>query len=227
MLSYNRLIGLRPESGGYMKFIEQNIKIVKVTGEASLQLMPDQAILTLGVHTENKDPKIAQQENAVTISQMIQALKNIGISEDNMKTSHYRVNPQYHYEHGKVFLQHYRVEHMFQIHTNDISQVGTILDTAVSNGANIVSNVSFSLANPAYYYNQALNQALQIAYAKAQALTKDLGVHLNPIPVSIEEVSAPPTPVVFQMSEFTKASPTPFTPGQLEMTATVIAKYTY
>ena len=144
-----------------------NQQTVKVTGEATLQATPDQAIITIGVQTENVDPKLAQQENSQTISDIITVLKQLGIAESNIKTSDYRIDPQYNYIEGKEIFKNYKVHHMLQIKTKDIEKVGSIIDSAVKNGANSVSNVHFSLANSESYYNQALTIALNNAHEKA------------------------------------------------------------
>ena len=149
-----------------------NQQTVKVTGEATLQATPDQAIITIGVQTENVDPKLAQQENAQTISDIITVLKELGIAESNIKTSDYRIDPQYNYVEGKEIFKNYKVQHMLQIKTKDIEKVGSIIDSAVKHGANSVSNVRFSLANSDSFYNQALTIAISNAYEKALTLTK-------------------------------------------------------
>jgi len=206
-----------------------NQQIVKVTGEETLQIAPDQAIITLGVVTENVDPKIAQQENSQTIAQILDALSKMGIPENNIKTSDYRIDPQYNYVDGKEIFHKYKVLHMIQIKTNDIEHVGAIVDTAVKQGANSVSNVHFSLSNPDAYYNQALSLALKNAHKKALTLTETLGTSLHPLPVQIEELSAARPPIVLQASTYMKESstPTPFKPGELTITATVRVEYSY
>lgn len=205
----------------------QDRQTLKVTGEATLQAAPDQAIITLGVHTENKDPKLAQQENSQTISEIISALKKLGIAEEDMKTSDYRMDPQYNYIDGKEIFKNYKVQHMLQIKTKDIEKVGVIVDSAVKHGANSVSNVRFSLAHSESYYNQALTLALGNAYEKARTLTKAIETTLHPIPIHIEELSALTPPVVYQTSAFSKTSATPFMPGELTITATLRVEYSY
>ena len=189
-----------------------NQQTVKVTGEATLQATPDQAIITLGVQTENVDPKIAQQENAQTISEIITVLKELGIAETNIKTSDYRIDPQYNYIEGKEIFKNYKVHHMLQIKTKDIEKVGSIIDAAVKRGANSVSNIRFSLANSDSYYNQALTIALNNAYEKALTLTRAIDAPLHPIPIQMEELSAPTPPVAYQATSYVKASSTPVMP---------------
>lgn len=200
---------------------------VKVTGEATLQATPDQAIITLGVQTENVDPKLAQQENSQTISKIIKILKELGIDESNIKTSEYRMDPQYNYFEGKEIFNNYKVQHMLQIKTDNIEKVGSIIDTAVKQGANSVSNIRFSLANSERYYNQALTIALQNAHEKAMTLTTAIDAPLHPIPIRMEEISAATPPVVYQTTSYVKASTTPILPGELQITATVRVEYKY
>lgn len=204
-----------------------NQQTVKVTGEATLQATPDQATITIGVQTENVDPKLAQQENAQTISDIITVLKELGIAESNIKTSDYRIDPQYNYIEGKEIFKNYKVHHMLQIKTKDIEKVGSIIDAAVKHGANSVSNIHFSLANSESYYNQALTIALNNAYEKALTLTKAIKAPLHPIPIQIEELSATTPPVIYQTTSFVKASTTPIQPGELQITATIRAEYKY
>ena len=204
-----------------------NQQTVKVTGEATLQATPDQAIITLGVQTENVDPKLAQQENAQTISEIITVLKELGIAETNIKTSDYRIDPQYNYIEGKEIFKNYKVHHMLQIKTKDIEKVGSIIDAAVKRGANSVSNIRFSLANSDSYYNQALTIALNNAYEKALTLTRAIDAPLHPIPIQMEELSAPTPPVTYQATSYVKASSTPVMPGELQITATIRVEYKY
>ena len=204
-----------------------NQQTVKVTGEATLQAPPDQAIITLGVQTENVDPKLAQQENSQTTSKIITALRELGIAEENIKTSDYRLDPQYDYVEGKEIFKNYKVQHMIQIKTKDIENVGSIVDSAVKHGANSVSNVRFSLANSENYYNQALTIAINNAYEKALTLTRAIEATLHPIPIQIEELSATTPPVGYQTTSYVKASTTPILPGELQITATVRVEYKY
>lgn len=205
----------------------QNQQTVKVTGEATLKAPPDQAIITLGVQTENVDPKLAQQENSQTTSKIITALKELGITEENIKTSDYRLDPQYNYVEGKEIFKNFKVQHMIQIKTKDIEKVGSIIDSAVKHGANSISNVRFSLAKSDNYYNQALTLALNNAYEKARTLTKAIKAPLHPIPTQIEELSVTTPPIVYQETSYVKASSTPIIPGELQITAKVRVEYKY
>ncbi|MFJ7676921.1 SIMPL domain-containing protein [Peribacillus sp. NPDC097198] len=204
-----------------------NPHALKVSGSETLQAAPDQATITLGVITEDEDPRKAQQANSQSIARVIAGLKSIGISEDQLKTSEYRIDPQYDYVGGKELFKNYKVHYIIQVQTTEIEAIGIIIDTAVSNGANSISNIRFSLSTPEVYYNQALSLALKNAYEKALSMARTIGVTLNPIPTLVEEMSETTPPVLFQTSSYTKAATTPIQPGELNITATVRVEYTY
>ena len=86
---------------------------------------------------------------------------------------------------------------------------------------------TFSLANSESYYNQALTIALNNAYEKATTLTRAIDAHLHPIPIQIEELSAPTPPVIYQATSYVKASSTPVMPGEVQITATIRVEYKY
>ncbi|WP_096200604.1 SIMPL domain-containing protein [Bacillus sp. FJAT-45350] len=198
---------------------------LKVYGEGKLQLSPDHAIITLGVINENSDLTVAQNENNQKMTNVIQALREIGIPDNDMKTVIYQIDMMYDYENNKQILRGYKVNHQLQVSVESIGQTGLVIDTAVQSGANTVSNVTFTVKQVDDYYNQALVMAMNYAYEKAVAMANSLGATLNPLPKQIEELSAqasPPQP--FLMAQ---AAQTPVQPGQIEITARIAVDYLY
>ncbi|MBA9027977.1 SIMPL domain-containing protein [Peribacillus huizhouensis] len=198
-----------------------------VNGEATIQASPNQAIITLGVITENKDPILAQQQNATAMAKILTGLGKLGIPDDQIKTKEYRMDPQYEYLDGKEIFKNYKVHHMIEILTKNIDRVGNIVDTSIKNGANSVSNIRFSLSNHDMYYHQALELAFQNAKQKALALAKAANITLQQIPETIEEIPTGLLPVLYQTSFVAKAASTQIQPGELEIKASVKVIYTF
>ncbi|MGG0250451.1 SIMPL domain-containing protein [Peribacillus frigoritolerans] len=201
--------------------------ILKVSGSETLSAAPDQATITLGVITEDEDPQKAQQANSQAIANVIASLKSAGIPEEQLKTSDYRIDPQYDYIDGKELFKNYKVQHIIQAQTTDIEKIGSIIDTAVRSGANSITSIRFSLSNPDAYYNQALSLALKNAYEKALSMARTLGISLNPVPNRVEELSETATPMLFQTGTLSKMATTPIQPGELNITASVRVEYSY
>jgi len=69
------------------------VNTINVGGTGTISMSPDEAIVYLGVQTQSKDAVTAQQENARKMEKIIKALKDLGISEDDMETSGYSIIP--------------------------------------------------------------------------------------------------------------------------------------
>jgi uncharacterized protein len=202
--------------------------ILELTGEGSVSAPPDMSIITLGVVSEDPTLTNAQQENNETTTKVIQSLISLGIAKENIKTSDYRIETVYDYENGKQTLRGYRVVHLLQVLNHQINQTGVIVDTAVRNGANTVTNIEFKVENPQIYYGQALALALNDAQFKAAELTKEMGVKLNKVPISIQESSQTSPVIPLQTALFAKSEAgTPIQPGKLKITAAIQAKFSY
>ncbi|MGF3101988.1 SIMPL domain-containing protein [Rossellomorea sp. DUT-2] len=199
---------------------------ITVTGEHTLYVDPDQAIVSIGVVTKDEELEAAQNENQQQSSQVVQSILNNGVSQKDIQTSTYQVFPQYNYEDGKQIFTGYEVRQVFRVTIKDIEKVGTIIDDAIKSGANRVENIQFVRSNPNESYQLALTSAYQKAYQKALTLSSQSGQQLNPQPKSITEQSSPiVTP--FVTTGFVKAAEesTAVQPGQISVTAILTVEY--
>jgi hypothetical protein len=202
--------------------------IIEVTGEGIVSAAPNRAVIVLGVVTENPNLTAAQTENAAAVANVIKALSGLNIPRNQIQTAEYRIEIQYNFENGTQTFRAYRVTHLLQITLEQVERTGLVVDTAVSNGANIVSGIRFTLANPQIYYNQALSQAVQNAELKANTIARTIGVTLARVPVKItEESRAAEPPLPYQASLMETSATTPIEPGELNIRAVVRAQYTH
>ncbi|ARI77791.1 SIMPL domain-containing protein [Halobacillus mangrovi] len=205
-------------------------RVMTVNGTGKVVARPDVAILRFGVETNNRELQEAQKANAETINQITQTLIQAGIPEENIQTADYYIFPEYDYVDGKQQFRGYQVTHILSIRVEEIDKTGAIIDLAVSNGANRVSNIQFTLKNPEQYYQEALRIALGQALAHAQTIANTMQLNLDQTPVKVIEKGgseiAPirPYPKAEVMSA---AAPTPIEPGQQEIVARVEAQFQY
>jgi uncharacterized protein YggE len=107
-----------------------------------------------------------------------------------------------------------------------MDQVGIAIDTAVSNGANVVDLIDFKVSDTDIYYMQALNLAVMNAYQKASSIAKSLGISFNPIPRSIVESGATPMPSrLLGVREGAATTPIEAGTEQIEANVTVVFQY--
>ncbi|WP_404451586.1 SIMPL domain-containing protein [Virgibacillus necropolis] len=202
-------------------------RVMTVTGNASLPFDPDKVSIQLEVVTESEQLSQAQQENARKMNQVIQSLVQLGIPKENIQTTAYNIFPVYDYIDGKQQFKEYRVSNTITIQITDITQAGTIIDVAVQNGVNQVSNIQFSIEDKQNAYHQALSAALKNAIAEAQVIAETLNISFDPTPIKIveETIETPPSFKTYSTAEASVS--TPIEPGQIIVSAAVKTKFQY
>jgi uncharacterized protein len=207
----------------------QRSNLIRVRGEGELAVKPDTATVNLGVTTEGKELIIAQQQNSTISSKIIDSLVALGIDKNQIQTIDYRIESDYEYDQGKAIFRGYKVTHILQVRIDDLAIVGTVVDTAVKNGANYVANIEFTTKYKNVYYQQSLALALKNANAKATTIANTIRVTLNPTPILVTEGGETIQPFEVSQAAFAKGgvSPTQIEPGQLIIKANVMTEYQY
>ncbi|MUK88627.1 DUF541 domain-containing protein [Ornithinibacillus sp. L9] len=207
----------------------QNDRKLLVTGEGTVSVEPDRAVVILGVVTEDSNLQKAQQENAEYTDNVINALLQENIPRNNIRTQDYRIDMNYDYKEGVQIFRGYRVTNLLRVIIEAIDKVGLIVDIAVDHGANVVRNIELTIANQDRYYEEALKRAVENAQVKASIIAQELGVSISSVPYSLKEISrredTVPRPVVLGVS--TESPTTPIEPGRLEVNAKVEAEFQY
>ena len=195
-------------------------------GEGRVMAVPSIAKLRIGVETIHMNLKVAQEENAVKSQQVLNILKEMGISDSDIQTNQYNIDKQYEYVEGKQIDKGYRVTNLFQVTIRNIDQVGEVIDTVVDHGANLIQGITFEVDNESYYYQLALNLSLQNALNKAEAIGRKMGFTVLQVPLEIVEESYVVAPLI-DNSYLRREAQTPIEPGQTQITAKVRAVFSY
>lgn len=197
---------------------QHNRMILSGTGKVSA--VPDEAVLRLGVQTNGAPLQTIQTENAQISQAVLQALRQLGVTD--IKTYQYDINRVFEYEDGRQIDRGYSVRNIFEIRTDRLDLAGTIIDTAVNYGANLVDLIRFEVSDTDSYYLEALNLAVANAYDKANSLAEGLGTRLQPYPLRIQENSTSPIPYpAIRMREGALATPIEAGTNQIEASVTV------
>jgi uncharacterized protein len=200
--------------------------LIKVSGEGEMAIQPDSASVNLGIITESKQVITAQQKNSLEVTKVIDSLISLGITKNNIQTFDYRIESDYDYDQGKQIFRGYKITHILQVKIEDLSIVGKVVDTAVQNGVNYVSNVQFTVKDKESFYKQVLVMAVNNAIERAKTIAGTLNVSLIPTPRLIIEGGRTVQPVFNQTGAFVKgAASTQIEPGQITVKADVIAEF--
>lgn len=200
---------------------------INVNGKGSVKVVPDIAVVNMGVEREGKDLNAVQKENAEITERVIRTLVKLGIDERDIETASYSIEPVYDHIEGKQIFRGYKVRNLLRVTVRDIGSAGRIIDTAVKNGVNIVNNIEFDIAEQEGYYYQALKLAVEDAVRRAEVVSKTMGVNIIRVPVSVTEESYGPIPMVLGLSTDSKIAATPIRPKKIEITASVKAVFKY
>lgn len=199
---------------------------MKVNGVGLVKVEPNMAVVNLSVITENISLEIAQAENAIKSTAVINELHQMGIPSEQIRTASYNIEPQYDYVNGKQVFRGYKVTNTLSVTIKDVTKVGEIIDHATSSGANRVDNVIFTVEDTSIYYNQALNLAIKNAVQKALEIGNTLGVVVDKVPSKITEESYA---AAFEQGSMMKlaAPTTPILPGLINITARIETFFNY
>ncbi|MHB0803733.1 SIMPL domain-containing protein [Bacillus thuringiensis] len=196
---------------------------ITVQGEGIIKAKPNIVIVMLGIQTNNKDVKQAQDENALQSKQVLDALKQLPIADTDIKTISYTITPQYEYINDQAVLQDYRVEQIYEITVLNAQKAGEVYEVAVSNGANVATGLRFQLSDANTYYEKALMQALQQAKTKARVIADTYKLNIHSVPLSlVEESSSFPQESMSYSTLNAKTAPS-IQLGELEIIATIRA----
>ena len=123
---------------------------------------------------------------------VIAAIREAGIADEDIQTSGINLFPVY--EDRSLVkpgeqrqIVGYRASNDVNVRVHDIDKAGSVLDAAVTAGANQVGGVRFGLSDTDTIVTDALIAAVQNAQAKAQTIADTLGVTLGTALVVNEE----------------------------------------
>lgn len=213
----------------YYPYIHQQVRqpghSITVIGQGEVFAVPDIATIQLEVNTTNERLSIAQQENAATMNNIIQTLIQMGIPRENIQTVNYSVYPKYDYVNGEQVFKGYEVANSIMVKLTDIQQVGNVIDTAVMQGANRVSNIQFSVEDVDRYKQESIVRALQNAQLKARTIAETLHLQIAPQPVRVNEVENGGQPAPLFKATMSESAATPIEGGQISIHSTIRVQY--
>ncbi|MEM3627340.1 MAG: SIMPL domain-containing protein [Candidatus Bathyarchaeia archaeon] len=209
---------------------EQQINTISVTGSGTASMQADEATIVLGVQTEDKSASEAVRMNAEKMNRVIDAIKALGITEENMKTVSYSVYPVYSQTDYTTVIG-YRVINMIAVETTDTSLIGKIIDAAADVGANQIQGVSFGLSEEkqSELKRQAYLAALADAEGKAKLIAEKLKLSITGV-LYVGESSYQPYQPYWDYKYAAAGevrAPTPILEGKLSVSVTVSVIYSF
>ncbi len=198
------------------------LRTIQVSGQGEVRAEPDRAIVRLGVQTEADTAQSAMQTNSESMTAVISATLDAGIDQADIQTEGFRLQPVYQSSDNSQSpeLTGYRVSNIVRVTVRDLTQLGDLLDSAVSAGSNTIEGIQFEISNQAEMEAAAREAAMNDAQQKAEQLTNLAGAELGPVHTIIETGVSSPRPVALAAQESPAAS-VPVQPGTQLIQASV------
>jgi uncharacterized protein len=204
---------------------------ITVSGTAELDTAPDEADISLGVQTLDKDAAVSQKNNADIMVKVMSAVESAGIPKADISTSQYSLselqewNPQTQQYVSKGF----QTTNSLIVNTKDLSLIGNVIDAAANAGANNIGGITFKLSKDteAAVKQQVLSLAAQNGKDKAIAIASSLKVILGKLS-QVSETQFYYNPVSMDSASVKSsgaAAPTPITPNDVTTSATLTIVY--
>ena len=197
-------------------------KLVTVTGEATVAVAPDTAMIRLGVGTQEKTAREASEANARQMTAVIAAIKDTGVADRDIQTSRLSLQPQYDpNKSGTARLTGFQASNQVTVRIRDIDKLPTVLDRAITAGANEMSGIEFVVSEQSKLLDQARDDAIADTRRKADLYAKAAGAKLGRVVSITEEGSAPPPRPIQAL----RAGAVPIAPSEQTLRAIVTVSY--
>ncbi len=158
---------------------------IQVTGTATVYVLPDQAVIQLGVQSNGAAPDATRDANVQAMQKVTAAIKAQGVDARDITTDFYLVYPVYD-DYTSLVIKGYRINNTISITLRDVSKAGDVIVAAFKAGANEVQDVQFYTSELRKYRDQARDLAMKAAGEKGQAMASAAGAQTGCV-LSINE----------------------------------------
>lgn len=153
----------------------------RVTAMAKREVTPDIINVTIGSKVEGDNIVAIQEKANQSVNKTVEAIKALGIKEENIKTLNYNVNPVYDYEKGTI--RTYSVDVSVNVKIEDVKSednlAGDVLRVAAENNLNEVRSLYYEVSNREEILAELKLEAIANAKAKKDQEAKASGIRLG------------------------------------------------
>jgi uncharacterized protein len=162
-------------------------KIVRVIGTAEVKVVPDRAVIELGVQKQDPNAGAAKRAADATARRILSAVRANGIDEKDVQTTYLSLQPESYVRKG-VRISYFVAQQTLAITVRDLDKLDGLLEKILQAGGNRIDSISYETSDLRKYRDQARDLAVKAAHEKATALAHALGQEAGKA-YAIEEVA--------------------------------------
>ena len=145
---------------------------ITVEGEASVKVVPDEVLITLGIESSGRDLQKVRNLNDARMQQVRAAALASGVAEQDIRTDFIHLAPNYENREGdgKRVLVDYTQQTTVLITLRDVAKFEGLMGGLLRAGVEYIHGVDFQTSELRKYRDQARQLAMKAAREKAVAL---------------------------------------------------------
>jgi len=159
-------------------------RTIRVAGDGKASAVPDMATIHTGVTSRANTAADALTANNKAMVTILATLKDQGIAAKDVQTSNLNIQPVHRVDekgqtHNEIIA--YEVTNQVRVQVRDLAKLGTVLDSVVRSGANLLSGVNFGIADSTSIQDKARALAIDDAKRRAKLYAAQAGVKLGKV----------------------------------------------
>ncbi len=162
------------------------VRLITVTGEAEVNVPPDEVVFDLTVQTIHKDLRTAKTQTDDRLKKVIDLTRKYKVLAKDVQTDYIKLEPRYRgNDESRLFIG-YSVRKDLVFTLRDVSQAEGLLSELIELGVSRLNSVRFQTSEMRKHRDAARAMAIRAAQEKAAALTAQIGQKIGKA-YSIEE----------------------------------------
>jgi uncharacterized protein YggE len=165
---------------------QDNPPTLSANGEGAENAAPDIAIVSLGVLSRADTARAALDANNAEMQEVIQTIRGEAIADKDIATSGFSISPVFDQNQRPLpdgsmtppKIVGYQVSNEVRVVVRDLDKTGSVLDKAVTAGANQAASISFDIEDRRALVDKAIEAAIADAKRKADLMAEAAGVRL-------------------------------------------------
>ncbi len=156
------------------------IPSITVAGHATVPVVPDVVVVTLGVESERPRAADAAADNNRTAQALMETIKAAGIEPRDVATTSVGLEPVYDTPpKGTAKLTGYRASLTLQVRVKPVDKAGPLIGALTDKGANSIESVDFVVSPDAQRDDQLRVDAMRDARHRAETYVGAIGLKLG------------------------------------------------
>ena len=213
---------------------------INVQANSSISVPADLASFNIKIKSREKTVTEARENTARYANRVVDAIKKLNISEDDIQTTSFNIYPETRWiekkddfgTYSESTIIAYSVENSINVLVRNLDDLGKVIDEATIAGENQIqiNSINFSISNINSYEKKLRENAAINAKNKAQTYVESLGLKLGNLNY-LNEISSPITTPSYEprmeiaMSADSQYTPSTFIPGDIEISISIQANF--